>query len=333
MPVSEPLSNTRTRSAPLSRGLDWRLAFLLLSLIWGSSFLLIKIGTEALAPAQISLGRMATGALPMVAVLLLTRGRLPRGVRTWAHLSVAAFFLNVVPFTLFGYAEQSIPSALAGIANATTPLFTLAVSLVVLSDERPTGRRLAGLGVGFIGVLLVFGVWSGPAGAGGAGMFMALGAALCYGIGTPYLRRFLTGRGHGSLELTAGQLISGTVQLAVLTPLITDAPESLPWRVVLAVSALGALGTGLAYVLMYRLVERVGATVATTVTYVAPVVAIAAGVLILDESLAWHHPVGAAVIIVGAALCQSSAARPRGGTPPASAASAAPDAPAQSSRS
>ncbi|RCV54507.1 DMT family transporter [Marinitenerispora sediminis] len=332
MSVSTP--PTSTPAAPLSRALDWRVGFLLLSLIWGSSFLLIKIGTEALEPAQIALGRMVTGAIPLVAVLLLTRGRLPRGLATWAHLSVAAFFLNVVPFTLFGYAEQLIPSALAGIANATTPLFTLAVSLVVLSDERPTRRRLVGLGVGFLGVLVVFGVWSGVAGAGGAGMLLALGAALCYGIGTPYARRFLAGRGHSSLELSTGQLITGTAQLLVVTPLVADAPESLPWRVVLAVTALGALGTGLAYVLMYGIIRQAGATVASTVTYVAPVVAIAAGVLILGETLSWNQPVGAAVIILGAALCQTSARRrPGRGAPLTPGTSPEPGASAQSSRS
>ncbi|MBB4930966.1 drug/metabolite transporter (DMT)-like permease [Lipingzhangella halophila] len=296
---------------PLALVPGWRVKFLLLALVWGASFLLIKIGTEALAPLQITLGRMVFGAIPLAIVLVLSRGRLPGSPRIWIHLSVAAFLLNVVPFTLFGYAARLIPSALAGICNSATPLFALMFSLVLLSDEKPTRGRLIGLATGFGGVLVVFAVWTGFAGAGTAGMLLAVGAALCYGLGTPYLRRFLAGSRYSPLELSAGQLIAGSAQLAVITPLVTDAPAELPPRVVLAVVALGALGTGLAYVLQYAIVREAGATVASTVTYVVPVVAIALGVLVAGEALTWNQPVGAAIIIVGAALCHGSLRSPR----------------------
>ncbi|PSK91817.1 drug/metabolite transporter (DMT)-like permease [Murinocardiopsis flavida] len=291
--------------------IGWRPKFLLLALVWGTSFVFIGVAAQALDPIQITLGRMLTGLLPLAGVLLLRGGRLPREPRIWLHLSVTSFFLNVVPFTLFGHAGQLIPSALSGICNAATPLFALVFSLVLLTDERPTRARLTGLLLGFVGVLVVFGVWTGFAGAGSTGMLLAVAAALCYGIGTPYLRRFVAGSGHTPLELSTAQLLAGSVQIAVAAALFTDAPGAVPLPVIGSVVALGALGTGLAYVLQYAIVREAGATVAATVTYLVPVVAIAAGVLLLGEDLAWNQPVGALVIIAGAALAQYRPRRAR----------------------
>jgi len=136
---------------------------LLLTAIWGASFLLIKVGLEAFAPLQIVLGRMVVGALALIAVLAVRREALPRDPRRWAHAAVAATLLNTVPFTLFAYAEQRIPSVATAICNATTPLFTLLMALVVLPEEPPTARRGAGLVLGFAGVAVVLGAWNGAA--------------------------------------------------------------------------------------------------------------------------------------------------------------------------
>ncbi|MEV6822570.1 DMT family transporter [Nocardiopsis dassonvillei] len=300
---------------------DWRAKFVLLSLIWGMSFLFIKIGAEVLSPMQLTLGRMATGALPLLVVLLLRGGRLPRSPRLWGHMFVAALLLNTVPFTLFGFAAQLIPSALMGIVNASTPLFGVVFSMLLLSDERPDRDRVLGLGIGFLGVLTVFGVWRSLGevavsdGDAVLGMLFVVGATVCYGIGTPYLRRFVAGSSHGALELSTLQLLLGSVPLVVLVPLFTEMPTGVTWQVVAAVSTLGVFGTGVAYILQYAVVREAGATVATTVTYVAPVVAIAAGVVLLGETLSWNQPLGAVVIILGAALCQG-VIRTRYVTPP-----------------
>lgn len=314
-PVSAPPGSPRRALS------DWRAKFVLLSLIWGMSFLFIKIGAEVLSPMQLTLGRMATGALPLLVVLLLRGGRLPRSPRLWGHMFVAALLLNTVPFTLFGFAAQLIPSALMGIVNASTPLFGVVFSMLLLSDERPDRDRVLGLGIGFLGVLTVFGVWRSLGevavsdGDAVLGMLFVVGATVCYGIGTPYLRRFVAGSSHGALELSTLQLLLGSVPLVVLVPLFTEMPTGVTWQVVAAVSTLGVFGTGVAYILQYAVVREAGATVATTVTYVAPVVAIAAGVVLLGETLSWNQPLGAVVIILGAALCQG-VIRTRYVTPP-----------------
>jgi drug/metabolite transporter (DMT)-like permease len=287
----------------------WRLQYLTLALIWGMSFFFIKEGVRAFAPLQITLGRVAIGAAVLMAILLARRERLPRGARTWAHLSVAAVLNNVIPFSLFGYAEQRIPSSLAGICNASAPLFAVVVAFLLLPDERLGPRRAAGLAAGFAGVFVVLGAWAGLSGADLAGTLMALGGGLCYGIGFPYTRRFLTGTRSSSLSLAAGQLLCATVILAAITPALTVAPARWPFSAVVSVVLLGALGTGLAYLLNYGIISAAGATIATTVGYVMPVVSILAGIALLGERLTWNEPVGAAIIVAGAALTQAPRAR------------------------
>ncbi|MGW0599842.1 DMT family transporter [Streptomyces sp. NPDC002776] len=290
---------TRSRSL-----LDWRLRFAVLSLIWGFSFLLIKVGTEGFAPFQVTLGRLVFGTAVLAVAMAMRRDRLPRGARTWGHLTVAALLLNALPFSLFAYAELTIPSTLAGICNATSPLWGMALSLVALSEDRPTRMRLAGLGLGFLGVLTVLGAWQGFTGMDARGTGMALLASLCYPVGWIYVRRTLAGSDSSHLSLTGAQLLLATLQLAVVTPLSTTSPETFPLLPLLAVAALGALGTGIAVLLQYGLVAEVGPTTAQMVTYFIPVIATAAGVTLLGESLTWSTPVGAAIVLAGAALTQ-----------------------------
>ncbi|MFI1017687.1 DMT family transporter [Streptomyces sp. NPDC020965] len=292
--------------------MDWRIRFAILSTVWGFSFLLIKVGTEGYAPFQVTFGRLFFGAAVLVVALVVRRQRLPRGFRVWGHLTVAALLLNAVPFSLFSYAGELIPSTLSGICNATSPLWGMALSMVALSEDRPTRRRVAGLGLGFLGVLTVLGAWQGFAGLDVRGTALALLAALSYPIGWIYVRRTLAGSGQSHLALTGAQLLLATLLLALVTPLFTALPTSFPMVPLLAVVALGALGTGFAMLMQYGLVAEVGPTTAQTVTYFIPVIATTAGVTLLGEELSWNTPVGAAIILVGAALTQSRARRPAG---------------------
>ncbi|MFI8512169.1 DMT family transporter [Streptomyces sp. NPDC085460] len=288
-----------------SRLLDWRVRFGVLALIWGFSFLLIKVGTEGFAPFQVTFGRLLFGTAVLAVAVLVKRDRLPRGARTWGHLTVAAFLLNALPFSLFAYAELTIPSTLAGICNATTPLWGMVLSLVALSEDRPTRVRAAGLGIGFIGVLTVLGAWQGFSGLDVTGTVLALLASFSYAVGWIYVRRTLSGTGASNLSLATGQVGVATLQLAVVTPLFTTVPDSVELLPLLAVIALGALGTGYAMLLQYGVVAEVGPTTASMVTYFIPVIATAAGVAFLGEQLAWNTPVGAVVVLLGAALTQT----------------------------
>jgi drug/metabolite transporter (DMT)-like permease len=282
--------------------LPWPGRFALLALFWGSTFLFIKIGDEALAPLQVSLGRLVVGAATLYAILVARRERLPRDRRAWGHLAVAAVLLNVAPFTQFAYGEEHVSSVLAGIWNAAVPLFTLPVAVAWIPDEHATIRRLVGLAVGFAGVLMVLGVWNGIGATSLQGNLLCLGAAASYGLGFPYARRFLARRPEGPMSLATAQLICATVEIAILTLLFTRSPHELAAKHVLSVLALGVFGTGLTFVLNYSLIRDVGAGVTSTVAYAMPIVSTLLGVLALGEPVSWNQPIGAAVIVLGAIM-------------------------------
>ena len=283
----------------------WPLRFVLLAIAWGSTFLFIKIGDEAFAPLQVSLGRLIFGSATLIAILAASGEKLPAGAHLWGQLTIAAILLNVAPFTLFAYGEQHVSSVLAGIWNATVPLFTLPVAVLTLADEHATARRLAGLAIGFVGVLIVLGVWRGIGTTSLTGNLLCLGAAASYGLGFPYARRYLAHRREGPLALATAQLICATAILAVLTPLFSSAPHGVATKQILSILALGVIGTGLTFLLNYSLIRDVGATVTSTVAYVMPIVSTVLGVVALGEPLSWYLPLGAAIVIAGAVLAQS----------------------------
>lgn len=288
--------------------------FIALSAIWGSSFLFIKVGIGELHPVYVTLGRLALGAATMLLLVAVLRDRLPRGWRVWAHLLVAGTIGVALPFTLFGYGEQRIPSLLAGIWNATTPLVALPLAALVFRTERFTLRKAAGIMLGFAGVLVVLGVWRGVEGAVLTGQLMCFGAAGCYGVAIPYLRRFVTSHQSSGLALVAGQMLAATAAMAVVAPLVAGAPPALTrlsGEVIGSMLALGALGTGFAFLIHYRNIRLVGASTASLVTYLVPLFAVLAGVVVLGESLAWYQPVGALVVLSGITIMQGMPVRAR----------------------
>jgi drug/metabolite transporter (DMT)-like permease len=284
-----------------------RSAFIGLAAIWGASFLFIKVGVEhGVPPAGVAFTRVAIGALVLLAVV---RTRLPRGRVVNGHLFVVALVMNTLPFTLFAYGEQHVSSVLAGIYNATTPLLTLVAVLLFLPSERPTPRKLVGLFVGFVGVLVVLGPWHSLGGNELAGQLMCLGAAACYGVGATYMRRFLAGRPESGTELAASQLAWGTLQLLIVALVVGDTPHGVTGGAVLSMIALGALGSGVAYILFFKLIREAGATSATSVTYLIPIFSTILGVVVLGETLTWNEPVGAVIVLVGVWFASLSGAR------------------------
>ncbi|WFE37303.1 DMT family transporter [Micromonospora sp. WMMD998] len=297
----------------------WLPGFVALAAIWGSSFLFIKVGVSELHPVHLTLYRVATGAATLLVVLAALRDRLPREPRVWAHMLVVAAFGVALPFTLFGFGEQRVESMLAGIWNATTPLIVLPLAVLVFRTERLTGRRAVGLALGFVGVLVVLGVWEGVGGAHFTGQLMCLGAAACYGLAIPYQKKFVAGSSYSGLSLSAAQLLVATAQLALVAPFVAGAPPvptGLSPRVVASVLALGALGTGLAFVINMRNIRLAGASTASTVTYLIPVFAVLVGAVVLGERMNWHQPVGAFVVLVGVAVAQGVIGRRRPGAQP-----------------
>ncbi len=289
--------------------LDWRLAFALLALTWGSSFAFIAIALRDLGAIEVAWARCALGAVTLVVLVGLLRDRFPASRRTWAHLFVVALLFNAIPFVLLGLGQERISSSLAGLVNASVPLMTAVFTLALLPGDRPTPLRSAGLALGFGGVVVVLGPWNGLGGASLAGQLLVLGATACYGLAFVYTRRFVSGGSESGLSLSAAQLAWATLQLGLVALVFGTVPERISGGPVLALLGLGCLGTGVAYVLNVHVVRTAGVTTASTVTYVVPVVSTVLGVAALGDELVWNEPVGAAVVLAGVAISARAAAR------------------------
>jgi drug/metabolite transporter (DMT)-like permease len=290
--------------APRRAPLPWQAQFVLLSMIWGGSFVSIKVLGRHWAPVDVALARVALGALTLLPVLAWRRERLPRDLRVWGHLAVLGILWNAIPFTLFAYGETQISSVLAGLWNATTPLLTLLAVLVAFPEEKPTSERMAGLGIGFLGVVLVLGPWRGLGGGETLGQLACLLAAACYGVVIPYTRRYLSHRPESGLALSAGQLMCATVQLALLAPLASAPTLDIGVEGYASVLALGALSTGVGFVMLYNIIRVAGTTTAATVPYLIPLFSTALGVIVLGEGLQANEPLGAVVVLAGIAVAQ-----------------------------
>jgi drug/metabolite transporter (DMT)-like permease len=291
------------------RDVPWQVSFAVLGSIWGCSFLFIKLGLQSFTPVQVAFGRLAIGALTLLVIARATGTSLPRRRETWRHLAVAALLFCSIPFVLFAWGETQVSSILAGLINACTPLATLVVVLAAFPEEHPTRERVAGLGIGFAGILVLIGAWEGIGGGELLGILACVGAISCYGIAFPYSRRHLARTGDGPVGIATGQVTLAALFLlpvVVLEAALGGGGVKLPISAatIVGMLALGGLGTGVAYVLNTRIVMAAGGTVASSVTYVTPLVAVAAGFLLLGEPLSWHQPVGGAIVLLGVAVSQ-----------------------------
>jgi len=242
----------------------------LLALIWGSAFLWIKLADRGFSPVEVTLARLALGAV----------------------------------------AEQHVDSSTAGIINATTPLWTMVLALAVRHQKSVTGWQAAGLVVGFAGAVLIFTPWRTASGLVSAGGLECLAASVSYAVSYIYMDRFLARRGIGAVVLSACQLLIAAIQLAIALAIAGATAPHVTAESVTALVVLGVVGTGFAYVLNYQIITSEGATVASTVTYLLPVVAIVLGVLVLGETVTVITLAGIALVLAGVALTRRKRAGP-----------------------
>jgi drug/metabolite transporter (DMT)-like permease len=292
----------------------WRL--LLLSFIWGWSFLLIKVAGEGMTPVTVAWLRLALGALALVVIARVRGLRLPSGRARWRTLAIAAVLGNAVPFTLLAWSTQHISTGLTAVLNASTPLFT-AVAAATYLHERLRALQAFGLLLGFVGVGVAAGFGTADlTGSSWLGALAAVGAGACYGAAFAFMRRNLID--IPPLAAATGQLLVGA---AIMAPLgigtsMADGFDPTPTRV-LAVVLLGVFGTGIAYILNYRLLAEIGATKTSLTTYIVPVVAVVLGVVVLDESFSLRILAGGVLIALGIALVNERIFGPRRRVPAA----------------
>jgi drug/metabolite transporter (DMT)-like permease len=274
----------------------------LLALIWGSAFLWIKFADRGFSPVEVTLSRLATGAAVLLAVMLVRRDKVPRSPRLWASITIAALFANAVPYLLFALAEQSVSSSTAGIINATTPLWTMILALAVRHQQNITRWQTAGLVVGFAGAVLIFSPWQAASELFSVGGLECLAASVSYAVSYVYMDRFLARRGIGAIVLSACQLGVAALMLAIALGVAGAPVPHVTTQDIAAIAVLGIVGTGFAYVLNYQIITSDGATAASMVTYLLPVVAIVLGVLVLNEGVTPVTLVGIALVLAGVAL-------------------------------
>ncbi len=276
--------------------------FLALAGVWGASFLFIKISLEGLGPLSVVALRLTLGALLVWTVALATGAR-PRGI-PWRAMFLMGLVNNALPFTLITWGEQSIPSGLASLVNGSVPIFAAILSHFFLQEERLNWKQWLGVFIGFGGLALLFfpdvvrAMQGWQAWSSVWGQVAVTLAALCYGLSTVYARKSL--RGHHPFLMAASQL---TMAALILWPLVLIAGEAVPhvWsgRLLLAVGWLGLASSGLAYILYYSLIRRMGATQLTMVTYIIPIVGLILGALVLGERVGWNALAALVLILLG----------------------------------
>jgi len=276
-------------------------------LIWGASFLFIEYALTALTPIGVAFWRTTFGALAMLIAILIYRSKLPTSVDVWKKMTIAGLFMSSVPFTLIAYAQTYVSSALASILNSVTPIATVIVMLIAFRSEKVKAHVVVGLFVGLAGVSVILGVWQGFGENEPLAILAILVAIFCYGIGTPYVRKNITPLGLAAEVSVFGQIGTASVTLLPVyllsAPLITSNPTLIA---IVSILILGALGSGVAYLLFYKVLDVVGSAIAASVTYITPIIAVVLGVALLNEQLHWYEPVGGIIVILGAAISQGS---------------------------
>jgi len=283
---------------------SWLPLYLLTGFIWGCSFIFIKEGLDFLSPIGVAFIRCALGALTLYGFARYRKIALPRDRKALFHIWIVCLLLNVFPGVFFALAETEVTSILAGIINAVTPLMTLIAILGVNKTERANKVQVIGLFIGFAGVLVVLGAWNGLGTNPWWAVLILFIAVALYGISYPYTRRFVMPLGIKPEAIVATQLLLASATLLPLylvTGLTTNEIQMGP---LLSMIALGVFGSGFAYLWNFRVMEIAGSAISSSVTYLTPVVAVVAGIVFLGERISWHEPVGAIVVLLGAAIAQ-----------------------------
>jgi drug/metabolite transporter (DMT)-like permease len=293
----------------ISRFRVW-IAFALLCGMWGSSYLFIRIGVKEISPLALVALRLSIGALTILVIVAIRRQSIRVSGRQLATIGVAGTINSTAPFLLISWGETSVPSGLASVLNSTTPIFALLLAGAILQDEPITTARLAGVLVGFAGVVVLLGRdltggvhWSGVAGQGAIIL-----ASLCYAIGAVFVRRTL--RGVTSMTIATYVLLVSAAEALALSLVFSPPPVlSMSPRVWLAAVWLGMLGSGFAFTCAYFVLEHWGASRYTLVTYVLPVIGLALGAIFLKEVIDWHIIAGSVLVLGGIVLASVGASR------------------------
>jgi len=271
----------------------------LLSCCWGPSFLFIKIAVEYVGPITLTNIRMIIGGIILFTILKINKTQLPPLGKCWKHFAVMAIFSCGLPFTMFGVGEQYIDSSLAAIINGTTPLFTLMIAHFTTDNDRLTKTKFIGSVIGFSGLFLL--VLPSLIGAKATiyGILASLSAAISYGIGFVYAKKYI--HGFKPLVVPTAQLLLAAIFLLPFS-LIIENPleiEYVSTGATISILGLAILGSACAFVIYYKLISLTNATYTASANYIIPVFGVILGMIVLDEAMTWNCYIGSIMILFG----------------------------------
>lgn len=295
---------------------SWLPQYLILSLVWGASFAFTEAGLSITSPIGITATRHVIGALVLILFLVILRKLALLGTASpllWKRMLLVAILLNVIPGYLFAFAQNHISTVIASIVNSATPILTVLMLLVVFRSEPVSKKQIIGIMIGLTGALVALGVEPGDLGDNEPiGVLAVVGAILCYGFAIPYVRRSVTPLSDSPLLLATMQVSIAAVMTTLLFGLsLLGGSEffrpATPW-IATQVLILG-IGTGIAYVWHFQVIERAGSAIASTITYPTLLVSLVIGWLVLRENFGWEMVFGAVLIVIGSAITQQRQAR------------------------
>lgn len=277
------------------------LLLLVLSAAWGPSFLFIKLAVDYVPPIAISAIRMGIASLVLYIILKLRGVKLPEIKPLLVHFTVAALLQAAIPFTLFDIAERTADSAFAAIFRGVTPLFTMILAHYLIPGDRLTKTKIVGGILGFIGLFFLIMPSLFNANANAMAVILMIIAASCFSVAFIYTKKFIKVSDYSPLTISTIQLFISFVVLTLISLIFETQPQisTIPWEAIFALCSLGIFGTGMAFVIYYKLISTANVSYIAMVNYIVPVFGVILGVLFLNEQLNWNSYVGGMLILVG----------------------------------
>ena len=289
---------TKTDTKPTAN--DWAL-LLLLSMIWGGSFMFVGVAVKELPALLIVFARVGLAAVILIPVHLILQGPLPRDSKTWFAAAGMSVLNNVLPFTAIAWGQHYLGSGMASVINATTPMFAV-IFMALFGLEALILRKVLALGLGLVGVLVLKGGGFGDLGPQSLGILAVSFASMCYGLTTVWAKKFLVGIAPmttATCQLTVSGSIMAVLAFGFSEPALYVKASWQTWEALIAIAA---LSTAVAYLIFFRIIAKAGPSFVALVTMLVPLSAIVLGIVVLQESLSLHEFIGAAIIIAALAI-------------------------------
>lgn len=279
--------------------------FITVSVLFGGNYMWAHYALQSFSALEVAWGRTVLAAATLAVVLLVTRDHYPRGKEIWIKLNVAALLFNTVSFVGMATAVSRITTVQVSIWNSLVPLMTLGFVLIFIPQENPTLRRIAGLGMGFVGAIFIAHPWSGFGEFDVFGTVAILIGTLSYAAGLVYARRNFINATESPAAIAAGQMLCAAVHFTLILPWFVSRTTSASTISIMSLLILGIVGTGITYILIQTLIKQAGASVASDTTYLILFIAIVLGIVVLGEEINMWQIIGSTLILISLLIVNS----------------------------